>query len=141
MTVLKRFRTPSKLEFFVNAQRLRKEVFNLMLRDFSFKDTFPEWVKDNLRKSFWNITENLILNITFANSIYPKNKSEANERRLFQDKAIGNCEQVLKTLEFICDILPCKSQGYLLISDIATREQALIKAWRKSDNKRFAELS
>ena len=57
MTVLKRFRTPSKLEFFVNAQRLRKEVFNLMLRDFRFKDTFPEWVKDNLRKSFWNITD------------------------------------------------------------------------------------
>ncbi|WP_295355466.1 hypothetical protein [uncultured Succinivibrio sp.] len=174
MSVLKRFRTQAKLEFFTNAQKLRRDFFMLMARDFGIKkgvrtvefitkdmqpedqqmflaivnkygftrfDTeYPQWIIEKFRDSLWQLTRELLLNLTAANSIYAFDFREAQERRLFQDKAIGNCEQILKELEFIIDVFPVATKKYTPYIQLVEKEISLIKGWRKSDNKRFNDL-
>jgi hypothetical protein len=128
MTVIKRYRSVAKLEFFTNAQRLRRNIFLLTARDFGIKKTvrtvemltegmtdedktalkalaekyglarfnaeYPEWILEKFRNSLWDLTRDLLMNLTQANSIYALNTYEAQERRLLQDKAIGNCELI-----------------------------------------------
>jgi len=175
MTVIKRYRSVAKLEFFTNAQRLRRNIFLLTARDFGIKKTvrtvemltegmtdedktalkalaekyglarfnaeYPEWILEKFRNSLWDLTRDLLMNLTQANSIYALNTYEAQERRLLQDKAIGNCEQILKEFEFIIDVFPVISKKYMPYVDIIEREITLIKGWRKSDNKRLNNLT
>lgn len=174
MAVLKRFRTQAKLEFFTNAEKIRRELFLLIARDFGVKgqirtlelvtngmsepdkETFkqiaarynltrfnaeyPEWIISKCRDTFWDLTRSLLLNLTAANSIYPTVKLEAQQRRVYQDIAIGNCEQILKELQFIIEVFPISAKGYMPYIALIEKEITLIKGWRKSDNQRFRSL-
>ena len=73
-------------------------------------------------------------NIVAANSIYPINMREVEERRILQDRAIMNCEQLLQKLTYCADVLPVsllKFEPYAVTID---KEIALLKGWRKSTN-------
>lgn len=174
MSVLKRFRTQAKLEFFSNAEKLRRDLFFLVARDFGIKDhvrtvemltsrmtpedravfiaiaqkyeinkftaEYPEWIISKCRDSIWDLTRQLLLTLTAANSIYPTCRAEADQRRVFQDQAVGNCEQLLKELEFMIGVFPVVSKKYMPYVETIEREITLVKAWRKSDHKRFQTL-
>lgn len=94
MSVLKRKRGISKLEFYNNARELRKELTAYLLRNFGIKPKnnkieqlketsvendsddlilgeFPEWTLHEFRRNIMQILRNLMLNITAGNSIYP----------------------------------------------------------------------
>ena len=79
-------------------------------------------------------------NITAANSIYPVCMAEWEERRLYQDRAIGNCEILFQEMAYALSILPVDVDKYMRYVDIIQRQIALLKGWRKSDNKLKARL-
>lgn len=206
MSVPKGKRSTSELQFLVNAVDLRKEISDLLLRDFGLKDKvrsveqyartkkmleqdetdflgivhkyhmpdedaesilavvdkyrmepadrerfielitaynmndlviaeFPKWMVDHERENLLEITKNIHENLVMANSIYPVCEAEFYERRVNQDRAIGNCYQLLHEMQYIISVFPVNKQKYMRYTDMITREIALIKGWRKSDNK------
>lgn len=171
MSVPKNKRDLSELEFFHNALVLRKEMTDLLLRDFGIKDKqrsvnkepfilkmekddqevmlalfqkyhvtelseeYPMWLIERFRDGVLDILHDLIMNITAANTIYPVYESELYERRNFQNRAIGNCEQLLQEMQYVIVVIPVKAQKYMRYVEMIDREIALLKGWRKSDNK------
>lgn len=49
--------------------------------------------------------------------------------------AIGNCEQLLQEMQYIISIIPVDAQKYIRYVEMIEKEIALLKGWRKSDNK------
>ena len=112
------------------------EKYNLT----KFPGDYPEWLIEKLRDSIWNYLRDMMTNITRAYSIWAKNKAEADERRICQDRAIGCCESILKEMELAIEVLPVDVEKYMPYVESITKEIALLKGWRKNDNKRFSEL-
>jgi len=148
--VLKKKRGLSKLEFYHNARKMRKELTMLVLRDFGihsrgakFKaDTGsqqPEGFYDELladfSKNIRNLLRNLVMNITAANTIYPVNTSELETRRHYQTAAIINCEQLLQEILYCQDVLPVKVSKFVPYIEQIEFEISLLKGWRKANNK------
>lgn len=151
MSVVKNKRNLSRLEFYSVARQLREDITRFLLRDFGIRNKiykevledntelttiegYPEWIVDYLRKSIIVTVNQLMDNIVAANSIYPINMREVEERRILQDRAIMNCEQLLQKLTYCADVLPVsllKFEPYAVTID---KEIALLKGWRKSTN-------
>ena len=106
----------------------------------SLVETYPEWLIREFRESILLNLRELIKNITSANSIYPMYMEELMERRIYQDRAIGNCETLLQEMAYALSILPGDANKYMGYVDMIQREIALLKGWRKSDNKLKAKL-
>jgi hypothetical protein len=152
MSVLKNRRGLSKLEFYHNARRLRKEITNLLLRDFGIRDKvrrvktdageeltviegYPDWLLEEFRRNIMHILRNLMMNITAGNTIYPTNDSEMVLRRQYQTAAIINCEQLLQEMHYCEDVLPVALAKFLPYVDMIEMELKLLKGWRKANNK------
>jgi hypothetical protein len=148
--VLKKKRGISKLEFYHNARKMRKELTMLSLRDFGihsrgakFKaDTGsqqPEGFYDELLEDFSRnirqLLRNLLMNITAANTIYPLNDFEVQTRRQYQTAAIINCEQLLQEILYCEDVLPVKVSRFVPYIEQIELEIALLKGWRKANTK------
>jgi hypothetical protein len=148
--VLKKKRGISKLEFYHNARRMRKELTMLVLRDFGihsrgakFKaDTGsqqPEGFYDELlgefSRSVRQLLRSLMMNITAANTIYPVNDYEVQTRRQYQTAAIINCEQLLQEILYCEDVLPIKVSKFIPYIERIEFEISLLKGWRKANNK------
>ena len=106
----------------------------------SMLETYPEWLIREFRESILQNLRELIKNITCANSIYPVCRAELTERRIYQDRAIGNCETLLQEMAYAMSVLPNDANKYMGYVDIIQREIALLKGWRKSDNKLKTKL-
>ena len=159
MSVLKNRRHLSKLEFFNTAISLRRDITNLLLRDFGIKDRtrtfintetgkeytvieeYPDWLIIHFRQNILLILRNLVHHITAANTIYPVNLAEVQARRLYQDKAIINCEQLLQEFQYCADIFPVKLSKFMPFIDSIELEIKLLKGWRKSTNQFEKKLS
>jgi hypothetical protein len=154
MSVLKNRRGLSKLEFYHNARKMRKEIAMLVLRDFGVhsrgaafkKDTGsqqPEGFYDELLSRFsqniCQLLQNMMLNITAANTIYPVNDAEMQTRRQYQTGAIINCEQLLQEILYCEDVLPVKVSKFIPYIEQIEYEIKLLKGWRKA-NKKIEEL-
>lgn len=103
-------------------------------------DKYPEWLINRMRDDILNLLHSLIMNITHANSIYPVFESEYYERRNLQNCAIANCEQLLQEFQYIISIIPTDINKYLRYTDMIEREIALLKGWRKSDNRILTKI-
>lgn len=57
------------------------------------------------------------------------------ERRLHQDKAIGQCYRLTQELQYAIETLPVDVNKYLRFATMIQTEINLLKGWRKSDNK------
>lgn len=84
--------------------------------------------------------DELIDHITHAYTVWATSKAEYDYRRVEMDKAVGSCECLKKDLEGAIDILPVDAEKYLPYVERIDKEIALIKGWRKADNKRFKSL-
>jgi len=150
MSVLKNRRGLSKLEFYHNARKMRREITKLVLRDFGihsrgkkFKEDTgsqqPEGYYDELidefSKSIRQLLRNLMLNITAGNTIYPTNRDELILRRRYQTGAIINCEQLLQEILYCEDVFPVKVSTFVPYIEQIQFEIKLLKGWRKSNNK------
>jgi hypothetical protein len=150
MSVLKNKRGLSKLEFYHNARRMRREITMLVLRDFGihsrgkkFKEDSgsqqPEGYYDELLEEFSKnvrqLLRNMMWNITAGNTIYPVNDTEVQERRHHQTAAIINCEQLLQELLYCEDVMPVKVSKFMPYIEQIEFEIKLLKGWRKANNK------
>jgi len=81
--------------------------------------------------------DELMNNITEANTVYPVNEHELQVRRDYQNAAIGNCEQIWQQLQHIDDVMfgvnAIDLNKLADALDMLVREEALIKAWRKAN--------
>jgi hypothetical protein len=148
--VLKKKRGLSKLEFYHNARRMRKELTMLVLRDFGihsrgakFKaDTgsqqpvgFYDELLEDFSRNIRHLLRNLMMNITAGNTIYPINDLEMQTRRQYQTAAIINCEQLLQEMLYCEDVLPVKVSKFVPYIEQIEFEISLLKGWRKANNK------
>lgn len=103
-------------------------------------EDYPEWMINMLRRQVIEHLRYMMDSITKAYTIWATNKTEADDRRLSQDHAIAACEMLKQDLELTRHVLPVKADKLLRYIDAINREIALLKGWRKADNKRFKEF-
>ena len=101
-----------------------------------FPGEYPLWLIEKFRDSVWEILRDMHINITRAYSIWATNEAEAMGRRICQDRAIADCESLLQELQLGLDVLPIKAEKYMPYVDTIEKEIALLKGWRKADNKK-----
>lgn len=170
MSVLKSKRKPSQFEVFHHLNKMRKEVTDLLLRDFGYdldkavkkvettfggrpyeelspdekvryeklmgKNTaFAEWFIADERKVIVDCLRNITEEVYVANSIYPTYREELVERRVHQDRAVGQCYRLTQELQYAIETLPVDVNKYLRFAEMIQTEINLLKGWRKSGNK------
>ena len=96
---------------------------------------FDEWFIQDERKCIVDCMREITKEVFMANSIYPSNAAELIERRLCQDRAIGQCYRLSQELQYAIETLPVDVNKYLRFADMIQTEIELIKGWRKADNK------
>ncbi len=118
-----------------NYDELSEEEKIKYMRKKSKNESFEEWFILEQRKVVLDCLRGVQECIFVANSIYPQYKEELIERRIYQDKAIGQCFRLIQELQYSIETLPVKIDIYLQLSKDIEKEINLIKSWRKSDNK------
>lgn len=134
--VYKRLRGETETQFIINALKLQA-----MLTKYCTKEKFvPKKHRLLIGVPIINKVNEMVDNITFANSIFPTKenfKIEMQERKEYQVKAIANCFQLQNlviALENTVDTVTIKSLDEII--DILCVELSLLKAWKKSDASR-----
>lgn len=131
--VYKRFRGETETQFIINALELQSE-----LTRYCTKEKFiPKKYRLLIGVPIINKVDELVDNITFANSIFPTNKTEIEQRKEYQVKAIANCFQLqnyIVKLEKTVDSVTISSLDKII--DLLCVELNLLKAWKKSDSTR-----
>lgn len=170
MSVLKAKRKSSQFEVFHHFYKTRKEITDLLLRDFGYdleraekrvakmfggrnyeeltpeekvrydklkakNEAFDNWFIEDERKRIVDCLREITKEVFMANSIYPTVMEELVERRLCQDRAVGQCYRLTQELQYAIETLPVDVNKYLRFADMIQTEINLIKGWRKSDNK------
>jgi len=170
MSVLKSKRKVSQFEVFHHLYKTRKEITDLLLRDFGYdferaekrlekvfggkpydaltgdeknrydamkkkNEAFDEWFISDERQVIVDCLRSITENVFVANSIYPMYPEELVERRVHQDRAIGQCYRLTQELQYAIETLPVDIDKYLRFAELIQTEINLIKGWRKSDNK------
>lgn len=103
-------------------------------------DDYPLWIIEMFRNAILSHLNSMMENITQAYTVWATTRAEADLRRTSQDKAIAACESLKQVLEIIVDVLPVNADKLLPYVDAINKEIALLKGWRKSDNKRNKDL-
>lgn len=81
-----------------------------------------------------NLCAEIVGDIYRANALFVTNLAEYEQRRLYQDKAIANCQVLKQELQSIVDvIMGLNINKYKVPIEMIEKELSLIKAWRKSD--------
>lgn len=136
MSVLKNQRSQSKLEFYHTAILIRNELTKFVMNEKIVPKrwrpvfTFPIIDKGIL----------LVDNITAANTIYPQNMHEAERRRDYQTNAIIVIEQIVQLLQYMLTTLNLDPDKFQPVTEMLLKESALLRGWRKSDNKLFSKF-
>ena len=170
MSVLKSKRKSSQFEVFHHLYKTRKDVTDLLLRDFGYdleraekkvekmfggrryeeltpeekvrydklkakNEAFDTWFIEDERKCVVDCLREITKEVFMANNIYPTVMKELVERRLCQDRAVGQCYRLTQELQYAIETLPVDVNKYTRFADMIQTEINLIKGWRKSDNK------
>lgn len=101
---------------------------------------FMNWYLKRQRNTALTHLENSYGALHQANNIFPTTPEELSRRRVLQSTALGSLHSLIQTLQITVMLFPVKSQRIVNFMGPIEKELALIKAWRKSDNKRFKEL-
>ena len=137
MTVPKSKRRKSRFEVFHNMQALQKELVKHLMQDFGITriaDLGEAQFLDLKFERVINLCGDIVGDIHRANAMYVSNMLEYEERRLYQDKAIGNCVVLKQELQSIIDIISgLNLNKYKASIELIEKEIHLIKSWRKSD--------
>ena len=143
MSVKKGDRRESKVEFDNIYFRIHDDAVKLIQNHFGAKCQARENLSDYIRAMSFNVYRNVFdigTYIRMANSIYPRNKLELDARRLYQDKAIGLCFDLLTKYQLIMRTLSVKDDKYTIETGNIVYEINCLKSWRQSDNTRFRDL-
>jgi hypothetical protein len=127
-SVLTNRRSISELEFFQNAIALRTELTKFILNDKNVPKSYRLYFALPMKSKLTALMDN----ITAANTIYPINEHELEQRRDYQTKAIIVCEQILQELQYMISVLPINVDRLNPEVEMLLKEVALLKAWRKN---------
>lgn len=118
-----------------------KMVFDKLAERYDFKHTltaeYPEWLISHFRENIITILAELTQSIISANTIYVTNESEYNERRKYQTNAICCCENLVQEMQYIISIFCTNADinKYARYSNMIEKQTALLRAWRRRNNK------
>lgn len=136
MSVLKNKRSESQLEFYHTATLIRTELTRFVMNEKivpkRWRPVFTFPMVDKVIKLFDYITA--------ANTIYPQNLCEAERRRDYQTQAIITVEQILQLLQYMLTTLSINPDKFQPVTELLVKEAALLRGWRKSDNKFIAKF-
>ena len=98
-------------------------------------EAFDSWFVADERQVVKDCLRNITEYVYTANSIYPSCYEELVERRLLQDRAIGQCYRLTQELQYAIESLPVDVNKYTRFAEMIQTEINLLKGWRKSDNR------
>ena len=138
-SVLKSKRRPSKFEVIQIAYDFRLKLDEYIDHDFYIEEIEEKdrIVLDNIRTFMMDEPRRLLNKLILANSIFITNIQEYDQRRLYQDEALGHCTNIIVELQYIEE----KFKGrvnvnkYSNLISLIENEQSRIKGWRQSDKK------
>ncbi len=127
--VYARNREETKIAFYYNAMELQKELTLYCMKEKYIPKKWRYAIGYNLISKL----DELVDNITYANSIYPTNENELELRRHYQTLAICNCFQIQnKIVRMERCIETVKIEHLEKTIDLLSHEVVLLKAWKKS---------
>ena len=140
---------------FHHAQNMRREIRNLIFRDFSYKfksRNYENAEQAERRKAFERreldkeadciieILRSISKRIRLANDIHPTIWAEYAERRLQQTLAIAECGVLSAELQFAIEDFGTDVNQFIPIDKLIQEQIRLIRAWRQSDNRMVSKL-
>ena len=129
-------RGETETQFIVNALELQS-----LLTQYCVKEKYvPKKYRLLIGVPIINKVDEMVDNITFANSIYPTNEAELQERKRYQVRASANCfrlQNYIIKLEKTIDSVTISSLDKII--DLLCIELNLLKAWKKSDKIRASK--
>lgn len=145
MSVLAPNRNQSEFKVVAQAVEVRREITTYVLRDFAVDgklDYMEQWFLNDQRTEILHDIRAAAACIEMANSIYITNITEYEDRRLWQDRAIGYYNRAKQEIEFIAKMLKGKINvnKYMDSEKKINAEIGLISSWRKADNKIKARI-
>lgn len=99
------------------------------------QEDFASWFIRRERDRVADFCQGITEHLRTANSIWPTNLSELEERRLEMDRAIVACEKLQDELQYIAETLPADKNKYMNIVLEVKAEADMLKALRKADNR------
>lgn len=96
---------------------------------------FHKWFIKREQEKVLEYASGIVNHLIEANTIYPVNRTEWEERRLDLDRALQCCQCLMQELQFIAETIPVNRDKYTNIVDEITSEFEKIKELRKSDNR------
>ena len=103
-------------------------------------EDYPSWLIEYYRHHTLELLADLKENIRSANEVYPYYREEYIVRREYQNEAIRCCGKLYDTFTMIKNTLSIDPDKYMGVIEKIERERALLKGWRKSDNKIMAQI-
>lgn len=124
-----------KLEFLAN-KMVQEEQREAWIKKHTEREKgFHEWFIAQERENVLNYARGIPANLIAANTIFPVNMTEFEERRLCLDKALQCCNNLMQELQYVAETLPSNKDRYANIVLDLEKEYTMIKALRKSDNR------
>lgn len=105
------------------------EMYNPLIEE------YPKWYLDHVRNNILALCRNMIHNIKRANKIWPTSVAEYEQRRAYQNNAIGDAECLLEEFQTALEIMPIDLNKYEEVLDKIEFEIALLEGWRKGDKR------
>lgn len=128
----------TELEFHDTAFELDREIWNFIKNEYKNKSKNEHgelpvryWQTHAvpLHRECWR----LIAEITYANSIYPTNDEELQERKKHQQEAIGCCYNLFQLLRLMLNEIPSINADKLGPAlALINKEADLLKAWKRA---------
>ena len=120
-----------------NLNEEEKKQLSTLLKKCNYNtelEEYPAWFIRHERDYMDDICRSMISDIYHANSIYITNLTDIEERRKYQNSAIASVSLLLQELTFLLEVIPQVNADKLKpLIEMAGREIALLKGWRKSD--------
>lgn len=152
-------RTLSKVEAIYQAVKVREALESLSLRSFGVRsrnsilrrkyeqaihlegrqETADEIIK-MVSRTLFNLGSDIERELCAADAIFPRTKRDFRLRREYQNKALSSCKMAKDELNQIADYFDVDISVFKESVLLLDKEINLIKAWRRSDNKRFKAL-
>ena len=133
MSVLKRNRSESHLEFYHTASKIRSELTKFVMNE----KIVPKRWRPVFTFPMVDRAIRMMDNIVAANTIYPQCLREAEMRRDYQTQAIITVEQIFQLLQFMLNTLPIAPDKFQPLTEMLVKEGQLLRGWRKADYSKF----
>lgn len=128
--VYKRLRKETEMQFLINGLELQVEITKFVMKE---KFVPKKW-RIIIAQGIIAKVDEMVDNMTFANSIYPTSEQEFVLRRKYQTMAICNCYQLhnkIVRMEKCLDSV--KIENLSKIIELLNQVVVLLKRWKKTD--------